>query len=203
MWYWSRKSKALIAMKTTVEIADEGEGGREGNSGKPWSPASVLWWLGLGAYPPLLCNNSVSQYWCLSVRVPSFSRVWLFVTPWTVAHQAPLSMGISQARILEWVAISFSRESSRPRDGTYVSCVSCIGRWVLYHCTTWEARLKKAVKWFKMKVFRHCGWPVREFHEDFLLTPHDQDIRSHWEKLGVTERNKSGYHPGNGSPSWV
>ena len=32
------------------------------------------------------------------------------MTPWTVAHQAPLSMGILQARILEWVAISFSRE---------------------------------------------------------------------------------------------
>ena len=29
--------------------------------------------------------------------------------------------GISQARMLEWVAISFSRGSSRPRDGTYVS----------------------------------------------------------------------------------
>ena len=34
------------------------------------------------------------------------------VTPWTVAHQATLSMGILQARILEWVAISFSRGSS-------------------------------------------------------------------------------------------
>ena len=32
--------------------------------------------------------------------------------------------GILQARILEWVAISFSRESSRPRDGTHVSCIT-------------------------------------------------------------------------------
>ena len=31
-----------------------------------------------------------------------------FVTPWTVAHQAPLVNGISQTRILEWVVISFS-----------------------------------------------------------------------------------------------
>ena len=30
--------------------------------------------------------------------------------------------GILQARILEWVAISFSRESSQPRDWTHVSC---------------------------------------------------------------------------------
>ena len=40
--------------------------------------------------------------------------------------------GISQARILEWVAISYSRGSSWPRDLTWVSCVSCIGRGVLY-----------------------------------------------------------------------
>ena len=38
--------------------------------------------------------------------------------------------GILQARILEWVAMPFSRGSSRPKDGTWVSC---IGRWILYH----------------------------------------------------------------------
>ena len=47
-----------------------------------------------------------------------FSRVWLFVTPWTVAHQAPLSMAFSRQ---EWVAISSSRGSSQPRNQTYVS----------------------------------------------------------------------------------
>ena len=41
--------------------------------------------------------------------------------------------GILQARILEWVAISFFKESFQPRDRTHVSYVSCIGRWVLYH----------------------------------------------------------------------
>ena len=44
--------------------------------------------------------------------------------------------GISQARILEWVAISYSRESSQPRDWTHVSCFD---RRFLYHCATWEA----------------------------------------------------------------
>ena len=47
-------------------------------------------------------------------------------------------LDLSQARILEWVVISSSRGSSWPRDGT---CVSCIGRWILYHCDTWEAIL--------------------------------------------------------------
>ena len=36
---------------------------------------------------------------------------------------------VSQARILKWVAISFSRGSSQPRDQTHVSC---IGRWIMY-----------------------------------------------------------------------
>ena len=40
---------------------------------------------------------------------------------------------ILQARILEWVSMPSSRGSSQPRDWTHVSCVSCIGRRVLYH----------------------------------------------------------------------
>ena len=46
--------------------------------------------------------------------------------------------GVIQARILEWVAISSCRGSSPPRDGTGVSCGSCIGRCTLSHCATWE-----------------------------------------------------------------
>ena len=58
-----------------------------------------------------------------------------FMTPWTVACPAPLSMGFFQARILEWVAISFSKGSCRPRNRTQISCITgkflhC--RWVLY-----------------------------------------------------------------------
>ena len=41
--------------------------------------------------------------------------------------------GISQARILEWVAISCSRGSSQPRDPTHLSFVSCFGKWILHH----------------------------------------------------------------------
>ena len=44
--------------------------------------------------------------------------------------------GIFQARILEWGAISCFRGLSWSSGQTWVSC---IGRWILYHCTTWEA----------------------------------------------------------------
>ena len=57
-----------------------------------------------------------------------FSRVWFLVTPRTATCQALFPWKFS-ARILEWVAISFSSVSSWPRDGTWVS--------ILYHWSTW------------------------------------------------------------------
>ena len=41
--------------------------------------------------------------------------------------------GILQARTLEWVAVSFSRGSSRPRAQTRICYIPCIGRQVLDH----------------------------------------------------------------------
>ena len=75
----------------------------------------------------------------ISPGAQPLSCVQLFVTPWTIAPRALLFMGTLQAIILEWVAISFSRGSSRPRDWTCVSWVSCIGRRILYHSATWKA----------------------------------------------------------------
>ena len=60
--------------------------------------------------------------------------------------------GIHQARILEWVAISFSRGSSQLRDQT---CVSCTGRWILYHWATWEAHRHRQIIGKLRKV--DCG----------------------------------------------
>ena len=50
-------------------------------------------------------------------------------------------LGILQARILEWIAIPFSRGSSWLRDWTHVSSASCISRKILYHwatCSLWR-----------------------------------------------------------------
>ena len=55
-----------------------------------------------------------------------------------MACQAPLSMGILQARILEWVAMPSSRGSSAPRDQTQVSCI--VGRFFI-DLATREAHL--------------------------------------------------------------
>ena len=70
------------------------------------------------------------MYVCCS---QSLSSIRLFVAPWTGACQAPLSMEILQARILEWVAMPFSRGSAQPRDRNCVSQIPSTGRQVLYH----------------------------------------------------------------------
>ena len=48
--------------------------------------------------------------------------------------------GILQARILEWVATSYSRRSSWPRDWTQVSCVSCTAGRFFSTSTTWKTQ---------------------------------------------------------------
>ena len=62
----------------------------------------------------------------------SVPRSWPnFCNPRTVACQALLSMEFSRQEY--WSRLSF------PRDRIHISWVSCIGRQILYHCTTWEA----------------------------------------------------------------
>ena len=74
--------------------------------------------------------------------------VRLFVTPWTVAHQAPLLMGFFKKNT-GMVAISSSRGSSWPRDCTHISCVSCIAGGFF---TLWDIR-----KTLLMKAWLHCS----------------------------------------------
>ena len=57
-------------------------------------------------------------------KVKSLSRVRLFAIPWTGDLPGFSVHGIFQARVLEWIAISFSRESSWPRDRTQFSCTA-------------------------------------------------------------------------------
>ena len=65
----------------------------------------------------------ISQYCCCSVTKSC-------LTLFDPRDWSPPVHGILQTRILEWVAISFSRGSSQPRNETHVSCV---GRRILYH----------------------------------------------------------------------
>ena len=79
------------------------------------------------------CNPMVSNSTLWSVTQCNPMVSWTQCNPMVRGLQAPLVYGILQARIREWVAMFSSRGSSQPRDQTYISYVSCIGRWVLYH----------------------------------------------------------------------
>ena len=51
----------------------------------------------------------------VKVKVKLLSRVWLFVTPWTVAHQAPPSMGFSRQEY--WTGLPFPSPGDLPDPG--------------------------------------------------------------------------------------
>ena len=70
------------------------------------------------------------------VCAQSLSHVWLFPTLWTLAQQAPVSMGFSRQEYVSGLPFPPLGGSSWPRDQT---CISYIGGWILYHWATWEA----------------------------------------------------------------
>ena len=105
----------------------------------PPSKARVAFWkthpnsytsdiVPLGFAPPCFFSRLISGSMCICVCVCAQSCP-------TLRNSTDCSLpgssvcGISQARILEWVAISSSRRASRPRDQTHASYT---GRWVLY-----------------------------------------------------------------------
>ena len=80
-----------------------------------------------------LSENVHSDFVENSLKMLScFSRVRLFGTPWTVVHQAVLSMGFSKQEY--WSGLPLPSPGDLPDPGMEpMSHVSWIGRWVLYH----------------------------------------------------------------------
>ena len=76
--------------------------------------------------------------------------------------------GISQARILEWVAISSSSVSWQPRDWTQVSSVSCIGRQILHH---WVSRLKRPTQPQELHLSASWSAPTEASNQRLLSRP--------------------------------
>ena len=67
------------------------------------------WYTSLGHS---ICRFSFKKW---KVKVKSLSRVWLFATPWTVAYQAPLSMGFSRQE--HWSGLPFPSPGDLPDPG--------------------------------------------------------------------------------------
>jgi len=73
----------------------------------------------------------VTYFMCVCLQL--LSHVWIFFDHMDCSSPGSSVHGILQARILEWVAVSSSRGSSWLRGWTWGSCVSCIGRQIVYN----------------------------------------------------------------------
>ena len=89
----------------------------------------------------LLCCILHLEYIAVGTSVCLVTKLFLTLcNPMSCSPPGSSVHEVSQVRILEWAAISFSRGSSWPRDRTLVSCISCIVRRILYHWATREAQ---------------------------------------------------------------
>ena len=82
-------------------------------------------------------------YRVVKVKVKSLSCVWLFATPWTVAYQAPQSMGFPRQEYWSGFAVPSSRQSSWPRDRTHISYIA--GKFSAGFC-----RATKEAPWYRV-----------------------------------------------------
>ena len=108
----------------------------------------MLWHHSLMSEACIFCKPTThllrNLYTCIRVCVCVCTHMFVLSCVWLcnlMDYSLPGSSvhGISRVRILEWVAISGFRGSSWPRAQNHVSCIFWIGRWILYHCATWEA----------------------------------------------------------------
>ena len=111
-----------------------------------------------------------------------FSCVRLLATLWTVACQAPLSMGILQARILEWVARPSSREIF-PTQGLSPGLPHC--RWILYWSPTLQVELPGLPSYYITIFFYQ--YTSHAFYQFFHWTvihlrPNSNNNKAKWKK---------------------
>ena len=77
---------AAKSLQSCPTLCDPIDSSPPGSSGPGILQARTLVWIAI----------SFSNAWKWKVKVKPLSRVWLFATPWTVAYQAPPSMGFSR-----------------------------------------------------------------------------------------------------------
>ena len=93
----STAAAAAKSLQSCLTVCDPIDGSPAGSAIPGILQARTLEWLAI----------SFSNAWKWKVKVKSLSRVWLFVTPWTVDYQAPLSMGFSRQEYWSGVPLPY------------------------------------------------------------------------------------------------
>ena len=98
--------------------------------------------LTLGMEPLLSKEVRIKLQSGLATAASSLCHIRLSAAPWTVSRQAPQSMGLSKQEY--WSGLHFLlRGSSRPRDRTPVSCVSCLKKTPRKSLCEWDQKIKR------------------------------------------------------------
>ena len=95
---------AAKLLQSCPTLCDPIDGSPPGSSVPGILQARMLEWVAI----------SFSNAWKWKVKVKSLSHAWLLVTPWTAAHQAPLSMGFSRQEY--WSGVPLPSPILMPRD---------------------------------------------------------------------------------------
>ena len=119
---------------------------------------------------PVLINCQCIMCVCVRVCVCActLSRVQFFVTPSTVACQAPLSIKFSRQEYWNGLPLPSLGSESIPDSGIKPkppAQVSCIHRWILNRCTTWEVQLNITHKENEISICHNKDGP-REYHTE-------------------------------------
>ena len=96
-----------------------------------WVNFRIWWWTGRPGLLQFMGSQKVGHDWATELNWTECSTVCVraqsgptLCNPMDCSLPGSSVHGISQARILEWVAISFSRGSSQTRDRTWVPCIA-------------------------------------------------------------------------------
>ena len=111
--YTTAAAAAAKSLQSCPTLCDPIDGSPPGSTVPGILQARTLEWVAI----------FFSSAWKWKVKVKSPSHVWLFVTPWTAAYQAPLSMGFSRQEY--WSGVPLPSPTVYWRKSNSISMVSC------------------------------------------------------------------------------
>ena len=114
-----------------------------------------MWDKWVSFFYKYLFSITPTSPFCTFFLVMVLSSVWLFVTPWTLAHKVPLSMKFSRQEY--WNGLPFPSPGDLLNPGTEftVCCVSCIGRCILYNWATRKFHILPSVQFSSVQSLSH------------------------------------------------
>ena len=111
LWVWTWIPNIIDVLVKLITVAHEG-------------PLTTMAVTDLWDHTELIFGiNRLCDPGHVTILVKPLSLVWLFVNPMDCSLLGSSIHGIFQARVLEWITISFSRGSFWPKDRTWVSCI--------------------------------------------------------------------------------